>query len=99
MRIAPSHGASHLTMQGWSGQRAAVAGLHAVGGFVGQGVPHRRRVLVHPADHDLIAGPVIQPLHPGQGVAVPLHDASALGLKALTQRIDGLPVAAVGWCR
>ena len=99
MGIAPSQGASHLAMQGGPGERAAVAGLHAVGGFVGQGVPHRGWVLVHSADHDLIAGPVIQPLHPGQGIAVPLDHACALGLKALTQRIDRVPVAAMGWCR
>ena len=75
------------------GDAAAGAGLHAMGGLMGQGVPHRLRIAVHAADHDRVAAVVIKTLQAAL-VAVLLQHLGAVGREQRPQVVDVRPA---GW--
>jgi len=72
------------------GDAAAGTGLHAMGGFVGQGVPHRLGIAVHAADHDRVAAVVVEALETTL-VAVLLHHLGAMGHQQGPQGVDVRP--------
>ena len=73
-----------------AGDGAPGAGLHPVGGLMGQGVPDGRAIVVHPADHDRAAGLVVQPLQ-ALLIAIALHHVGAAGHQQSPQVVDLLP--------
>ena len=80
-------GLGHGLVMGRMGDRATGAGLHAVGGLMGQGVPYRRRIPVHAADHDRAAVAVVQTLQT-RLVAVLLHHPGTVGHQQGAQGVD-----------
>ena len=63
---------SHGAVVARIGDRSTTAGLHPMGGLMGQGVPDSLGVAVHPADHDRVAAVVVDALQSSL-VAVALH--------------------------
>ena len=85
----------HRRMMGRMGDRSASTGLHPVRGLVGQGVPHGRRVAVHPADHDRAAAVVVQALET-RLVAIALDHPGPSGAEQTAQAVDVGPGGSPG---
>jgi hypothetical protein len=72
------------------GDRSTSARLHAMGGFMGQGVPHLRGCLMRSADHEGVTSGVVQALQTATGTVL-LNNTHPGAGQPSPQGINGFP--------